>query len=145
MTIYDRSWYGRVLVERVESFTPEHRWAAAYEEINELEHNLVHDGLLIIKFLIVIDKEEQKRRFKDRENDPEKNHKLTDEDWRNHEKFEQYEEAMNEMVARTDTKDAPWIIVEGNQKEYARIKVLKEFISRTRAFIDSHEDKNQEK
>jgi len=145
MTIYDRSWYGRVLVERVEGFAPEHRWAAAYEEINEMEHNLVHDGLLIIKFLIVIDKEEQKQRFKDRENDPEKNYKLTDEDWRNHEKFEQYEEAMNEMVARTDTKDAPWIIVEGNQKEYARIKVLKEFISRARAFIDSYEGKKQEK
>lgn len=140
MTIYDRSWYGRVLVERVEGFTPEYRWAAAYEEINEMEHNLVHDGLLIIKFLIVIDKEEQKKRFKDRENDPEKNYKLTAEDWRNHEKFEQYEEAMNEMVARTDTKDAPWIIVEGNQKEYARIKVLKEFISRARAFIDSHHE-----
>lgn len=145
MTIYDRSWYGRVLVERVEGFTAEHRWAAAYEEINEMEHNLIHDGLLIIKFLIVIDKEEQKQRFKDRENDPEKNYKLTDEDWRNHEKFDQYEEAMNEMVARTDTKDAPWIIVAGNQKEYARIKVLKEFISRARAFIDSHEGKKQEK
>jgi polyphosphate:AMP phosphotransferase len=145
MTIYDRSWYGRVLVERVEGFTPEYRWAAAYEEINEMEHNLVHDGLLIIKFLIVIDKEEQKQRFKDRENDPEKNYKLTDEDWRNHEKFEQYEEAMNEMVARTNTKDAPWIIVEGNQKEYARIKVLKEFISRARTFIDKREGKKQEK
>lgn len=145
MTIYDRSWYGRVLVERVEGFTPEHRWAAAYEEINEMEHNLVHDGLLIIKFLIVIDKEEQKKRFKERENDPEKNYKLTDEDWRNHEKFEQYEEAMNEMVARTDTKDAPWIIVPGNQKEYARIQVMKEFISRARAFIDSHEGNTQGK
>ena len=145
MTIYDRSWYGRVLVERVEGFTPEHRWAAAYDEINEMEHNLVHDGLLIIKFLIVIDKEEQKRRFKDRENDPEKNHKLTDEDWRNHEKFEQYEKAMNEMIVRTDTKDAPWIIVEGTQKEYARIKVLKEFISRARAFIDSQEGNKQGK
>jgi polyphosphate:AMP phosphotransferase len=145
MTIYDRSWYGRVLVERVEGFTPEHRWAAAYEEINEMEHNLVDDGLLIIKFLIVIDKEEQKQRFKDRESDPEKIYKLTDEDWRNHEKFEQYEEAMNEMVARTDTKDSPWVIVEGTQKEYARIKVLKEFISRGRAFISSHEGNKQGK
>jgi len=135
ITIYDRSWYGRVLVERVEGFTPEYRWAAAYDEINEMEHNLVHDGNLIIKFLIVIDKEEQNNRFNEREADPEKMYKLTEDDWRNHDKFEAYEEAMNEMLARTSTPDAPWVIVEGNQKEFARIKVLKEFIARARAFI----------
>lgn len=135
LTIYDRSWYGRVLVERVEGFTPEYRWAAAYDEINEMEHNLVHDGNLIIKFLLVIDKEEQEKRFKEREADPEKTYKLTEDDWRNHEKFDVYEDAMNEMLVRTNTTDAPWIIVEGKQKEFARIKVLKEFIVRAKAFI----------
>ncbi|MGP6147532.1 phosphate:AMP phosphotransferase [Jeotgalibaca sp. A122] len=135
LTIYDRSWYGRVLVERVEGFTPEKRWKDAYAEINEMEHNLIHEGHLLLKFLVVIDKKEQKQRFEARQNDPEKNYKLTDEDWRNHEKFNEYEAAMNDMIEKTNTSEAPWTIVEGNQKEYARIKVLETFIKEAEKFL----------
>lgn len=135
LTVYDRSWYGRVLVERVEGFTPEMRWQDAYDEINEMEHNLTDEGHLLLKFLIVIDKEEQRKRFIERQNDPEKNYKLTDEDWRNHEKFAVYEEAMNDMLERTSTEEAPWVIVEGQDKKYARITVLKTFIAEAEKFL----------
>lgn len=139
VTIYDRSWYGRVLVERVEGFTPENRWQDAYAEINEMEHNLIHEGYLLLKFLVVIDKEEQKKRFEARQNDPEKSYKLTDEDWRNHEKFEMYEDAMNDMLEKTSTEEAPWTIVAGNQKEFARIKVLETFIEQAEALLAAHQ------
>lgn len=142
LTIYDRSWYGRVLVERVEGFTAKNRWQDAYHEINEMEHNLIHEGTLLLKFLIIIDKNEQKDRFDARENDPEKSYKLTDEDWRNHEKFADYEEAMNDMIEQTSTKEAPWTIVEGNQKHYARIKVLETFIEQAEAFLVAHQNNN---
>lgn len=139
LTIYDRSWYGRVLVERTEKFTSEQRWRDAYHEMNEMEHNLIHEGHLLLKFLIVIDKEEQKKRFDARQNDPEKNYKLTDEDWRNHDKFNENETAMNDMIVKTNTTEAPWTIVEGTQKEYARIKVLETFINETENFLKKHE------
>lgn len=135
LTIYDRSWYGRVMVERVEGFTQKERWTDAYAEINEMEHSLIHEGHLLLKFLIVIDKEEQKKRFEDRQNDPEKNYKLTAEDWRNHEKFEVYEEAMNDMLEKTSTEEAPWIIVEGQDKKFARIKVLETFITEGEKYL----------
>jgi len=135
MTIYDRSWYGRVLVERVEGFTRQERWHDAYEEMNEMEHNLIHEGCLLLKFLIVIDKEEQRERLEERQSDPEKSHKLTEEDWRNHEKFAAYEQAMNDMIVSTSTAEAPWILIEGNQKYYARTKVLKTFIQKAEAFL----------
>lgn len=140
LTIYDRSWYGRVLVERIEGFTPEKRWQEAYDEINEMEHNLVHEGYIVLKFLVLIDKDEQLERFNARKEDPEKSYKLTDEDWRNHEKFEAYETAMNEMVERTSTEEAPWILVEGNQKYFARIKVLETFIEHVETVINSYND-----
>ena len=140
LTIYDRSWYGRVLVERVEGFTSEKRWQEAYAEINEMEHNLVHEGYLVIKFLVLIDKEEQLERFNDREEDPEKSYKLTDEDWRNHEKFDEYKDAMNDLIEQTSTEEAPWTLVEGNQKHFARIKVLETFIERVETYLNNHPD-----
>jgi len=124
LTLFDRSWYGRVLVERVEEFTPEHIWRRAYTEINEMEQHLVGHGTVILKFWLHIDKEEQLRRFESRQNDPLKQHKITEEDWRNREKWDLYESAIDEMLARTHTPHAPWIIVESNSKKYARIKVL---------------------
>ena len=124
MTIFDRSWYGRVLVERIEELTPEHVWRRAYREINEMEQHLVGHGTIILKFWMHIDKDEQLRRFESRRDDPLKQHKITDEDWRNRERWDEYEEAVDEMLYRTHTSHAPWIIVESNSKKYARIKIL---------------------
>lgn len=125
IAIYDRTWYGRVMVERIEGFCTEDDWRRAYQEINDFEAHLIHHGAVVLKFWIDIDKDEQERRFNDRMQNPEKQWKITDEDWRNREKWDQYEEAVNEMIERTSTEEAPWIIVEGNSKYYARVKVLK--------------------
>lgn len=135
MTIFDRSWYGRVLVERIEELTPKYRWQQAYEEINQMEHNLVHQDILVLKYLIIIDKDEQLERFNDRQEDPQKQYKLTDEDWRNREEFDDYVDAMNEMVVRTSTEDAPWLVVSGTDKKYARITVLQDFIKRVEEYL----------
>lgn len=124
IAIFDRTWYGRVMVERIEGFCTEDEWRRAYREMNEMEAHLVHSGAVVLKFWIHIDKDEQERRFNDRMKNPEKQWKITDEDWRNREKWDQYEEAVNEMLEKTSTEDAPWIVVEGNSKYYARIKVL---------------------
>lgn len=124
ITIYDRTWYGRVLVERIEGFCSEAEWNRAYREINEMEEHLVHEGNVILKFWLHIDKEEQEKRFLARMNDPEKQWKITDEDWRNREKWDQYEQAVNEMVVQTSTTYAPWHMIEGNNKYFERVKVL---------------------
>ena len=124
MTIFDRSWYGRVLVERVEDLTPEHIWQRAYQEINEMEQHIVGHGTVLLKFWLHIDKDEQLRRFQSRQDDPLKQHKITDEDWRNREKWDEYELAVDEMLARTHSSQAPWIVVESNSKKHSRIKVL---------------------
>ena len=124
-TIYDRSWYGRVLVERVEGFAKPEEWQRAYAEINEFEQELVEAGNVIVKFWMHITKEEQKERFELRRKTPYKRWKLTDEDWRNRDRWNQYELAVHEMIERTSTQTAPWVVVEGNNKRYARIKVLK--------------------
>lgn len=124
ITIYDRSWYGRVLVERVEGFAADADWRRAYSEINRFEEQLVDSGVILLKFWLHISQDEQLRRFKDRENVPYKQYKITEEDWRNREKWPQYKEAVNEMVVRTSTKHAAWTLVEGNDKPYARLKVL---------------------
>ena len=124
LTIFDRSWYGRVLVERIENLTPPHIWRRAYREINEMEQHLVSHGVVILKFWLHIDKDEQLRRFEARQKDPLKMHKITEDDWRNREKWDEYEEAVDELLFRTHTSHAPWIIVESNHKKYARIKVL---------------------
>ncbi len=125
IAIFDRTWYGRVMVERIEGFCTEAEWKRAYQEINEMESHMANFGAVVLKFWLHIDKDEQERRFKERMENPAKQWKITDEDWRNREKWDQYEEAVDEMLVRTSTTYAPWIVVEGNDKYYARVKVLK--------------------
>lgn len=124
IAIFDRTWYGRVMVERIEGFCTTQEWQRAFKEMNQMEQQLVNHGAIVIKFWMHIDKEEQERRFKERQENPDKQWKITDEDWRNREKWELYEQAVDEMMVRTSTVNAPWVIVEGNDKLYARIKVL---------------------
>ncbi len=126
-TLFDRSWYGRVLVERVEGFASADEWQRAYAEINEFERQIVAHGSTMLKFWIHISPEEQYARFKARENEPHKQHKITDEDWRNREKWPLYESAVNEMILRTSPAHAPWHVIAGNNKRHARIEILKRF------------------
>jgi polyphosphate kinase 2 (PPK2 family) len=128
IAIFDRTWYGRVMVERIEGFCTEEEWKRAYREINHFERQLVDFGTILFKFYIHIGKDEQLRRFQAREQTAYKAWKLTDEDWRNREKWDQYEEAVNEMLLRTSTLTAPWTVVEGNCKWHARAKVLKTLV-----------------
>lgn len=128
VAIFDRTWYGRVMVERIEGFCTTKEWQRAYKEINDMEQDLVNAGAIVMKFWMQIDKEEQAARFKARQENPEKQWKITDEDWRNREKWDLYEDAVNEMLIRTSTSHAPWIVVEGNCKYYARIKVLQSVV-----------------
>lgn len=125
IAIFDRTWYGRVMVERLEGFCRENDWKRAYNEINEFEKELSDWGAVIIKFWVQIDKDTQLARFTDRQNNPEKQWKITDEDWRNREKWDAYEVAVNEMLAKTSTVYAPWHVLESVDKKYARIKALK--------------------
>ncbi len=125
IAIFDRSWYGRVMVERLEGFCSENDWKRAYNEINEFEKELYDWGAVIIKFWVQIDKDTQLARFNDRQNTPDKQWKITEEDWRNREKWDGYETAVNEMVQKTSTAYAPWYILESVDKKYARIKALK--------------------
>ena len=129
IAIFDRSWYGRVLVERIEGFATEDEWKRAYDEINGFEKQLTDEDYIIIKFWIHIDEEEQLKRFNERAQDPYKAWKLTDEDWRNREKFDLYSEAADEMFEKTDTENAPWCLIPGNNKLYARVQVLKEVMA----------------
>jgi len=124
LTVYDRSWYGRVMVERVEGFCTEVEWKRAFSEINAFEKQLVDSGILLMKFWLHIDLEEQLKRFEFRTATPEKQWKITDEDWRNRDKWDQYLEAVNEMLFRTSTEYAPWTIVESVDKLYSRVKVI---------------------
>ena len=130
IAILDRSWYGRVMVERIEGFCSEDDWKRAYREINQFEQQLIDFGTILFKFWMHITKEEQLRRFEERANDKLRAWKLTDEDWRNREKWDQYEEAVSEMLLKTSTQRAPWTVVEGNDKYYARIKVLKTIVNK---------------
>lgn len=125
VTIYDRSWYGRVLVERVEGYARRDEWMRAYTEINRFEEKLTDHGIILVKFWLHISKEEQLARFKAREQIPHKMHKITEEDYRNREKWDAYEQAVNDMVERTSTEYAPWHLIEGNDKRYARVHALK--------------------
>jgi len=135
VTVYDRSWYGRVLVERVEAFAEESVWRRAYSEINEFEEQLTDAGIVICKFWLEIDKDEQARRFTERQGIDYKKHKLTDEDWRNRERWDDYREAVDEMVSRTSTEFAPWTIVPANDKLYARLEVLDTVADRLKAAL----------
>jgi polyphosphate kinase 2 (PPK2 family) len=128
IAIFDRSWYGRVLVERVEGFCSEQEWKRAYREINEMEEHIVNFGTVLVKFWLHIDPEEQLQRFTARQQIPYKSWKITDEDWRNREKWDRYKTAIDEMLFRTSTAYAPWTIIEANSKYYARIKALKTII-----------------
>jgi len=124
-TLFDRSWYGRVMVERVEGFARDQEWQRAYREINEMESELVNHGCIVAKFFIHISQEEQLARFQARAREPHKQHKITDEDWRNREKWPAYEQAVNQMIEETNTRGAPWTLVPGDNKHYARIHILK--------------------
>ena len=133
--IFDRSWYGRVLVERVEGLATESQWRRAYTEINEMERAYVEDGGGLVKFWLEIDSATQLKRFREREEDPQKQWKITEEDWRNREKWPQYAEAVREMLARTHTPHAPWTVVESNDKQYARIKAQRTVIEYVESLI----------
>jgi len=124
IAIFDRTWYGRVLVERVEGFCTEAQWRRAYREINAMEQQLVHFGTVLLKFWLHIDPDEQLRRFQQRQEDVHKQWKITEEDWRNRSKLDQYRDAVEEMLYRTSTPYAPWTIVESNCKWYSRVKAL---------------------
>ena len=129
IAIFDRTWYGRVMVERLEGFCSENDWKRAYNEMNEFEKELKDWGAVIIKFWVQIDKDTQLERFQERQNNPEKQWKITDEDWRNREKWDAYEVAVNEMLQKTNTSFAPWHVLESVDKKYARIKALRIVIS----------------
>jgi polyphosphate kinase 2 (PPK2 family) len=124
MAVFDRSWYGRVLVERVEGFATKEQWSRAYNEIVEFERTLPAEGMIMVKFWMHVSPEEQLRRFKDRANDPLRTWKLTDEDWRNRDKRAAYEAAVNEMLERTDPTWAPWHVIPGDDKHWARLDVV---------------------
>jgi len=130
IAIFDRSWYGRVMVERVEGFCAEAEWKRAYREINYFERQLVDFGTILFKFWLHIDQEEQLSRFESRAGDKLRSWKLTDEDWRNREKWGVYEQAVNEMLLKTSTITAPWTVIEGNSKPYARIKILRTLVEK---------------
>ncbi len=130
ITIFDRSWYGRVLVERVEGFCTQADWMRAYSEINDFEEQLVQNGTVLLKFWLQITKEEQLRRFQLRQKTSFKRFKITDEDWRNRKKWSQYEAAACDMFDRTSTDISPWCIIEAEDKHFARIKVLKTIVSK---------------
>jgi len=125
VTIFDRSWYGRVLVERVEKFCSEQDWMRAYHEINDFEEELIEAGGIVAKFWLTITKQEQLQRFREREKTPFKHFKITPEDWRNRKKWKEYEQAVCDMIERTSTEAAPWCLIPSNDKYFARIEVLK--------------------
>ena len=136
--IFDRTWYGRVMVERLEGFCSEKDWQRAYNEINEFERQLTDWGAVVIKFWIHIDQDTQLARFNDRQNTPEKQWKITDEDWRNREKWPLYEVAVNEILQKTSTKNAPWYIIESNDKQYARIRTLEIIVKALEKACEEH-------
>jgi polyphosphate kinase 2 (PPK2 family) len=130
IAIFDRSWYGRVMVERIEGFCDDEDWKRAYREINQFERQLVDFGTILFKFWIHISQEEQLRRFEARASDPLRSWKLTAEDWRNREKWDPYEASVDEMLLKTSTITAPWTVIEGDDKLFARIKVLRTLVDK---------------
>ena len=132
VALFDRSWYGRVLVERVEQFASEADWQRAYDEINDFEAQMASHDVIVVKFWLAITKDEQLARFREREEVSFKKHKITAEDWRNREKWDDYEIAVNDMVARTSTRAAPWTLIPANNAEYARVTVLKTLCQRVK-------------
>ena len=133
MAVFDRSWYGRVLAERVEGFATREQWLRAYDEINNHERTLAAEGMVLIKLWMHISQKEQLKRFESRQEDPLKSWKLTDDDWRNRDKYDAYLEAVEDMLARTDEPHAPWHIIEGDSKKWARVAVIETVIARIEA------------
>jgi len=138
MSVLDRSWYGRVLVERVEKLATQEQWGRAYDEINDFERMLTAEGMILVKFFLHLSEDEQLARFEARERDPLKSWKLTDEDWRNRKRRKRYEAAIQEMLDRTDTAWAPWYLVEGDQKKWARVKVVETVNAALEAGMRAH-------
>ena len=138
IVIYDRTWYGRVLVERIEGFARDDEWRRAYREINEFEEDLAHWGAVVVKFWLHIDKNEQFKRFTDRAQTPEKQWKITDEDWRNRDKWDAYENAVDDMLRLTSTTYAPWYIIESQNKRYARVKTIELLIAALEKRLNSY-------
>jgi polyphosphate kinase 2 (PPK2 family) len=136
IAIFDRSWYGRVLVERVEGYCTEAEWKRAYREINYFERQLVDFGVILFKFWLHIDQDEQLRRFESRAGDKLRSWKLTEDDWRNRDRWGVYEEAVNEMLLKTSTISAPWTVVEGNSKQFARVKILRTMVEKLSDELD---------
>ena len=136
VTIFDRTWYGRVLVERVEGYCAEADWLRAYSEINDFEHDLSEAGIIVCKFWLQVSQEEQLKRFKEREKIQFKRFKITEEDWRNREKWDAYQQAICDMVDRTSTGSAPWTLVEANDKNYARVKIMRTICQRLEAELE---------
>lgn len=143
MAIFDRTWYGRVLVERVEGFATMSEWTRAYHEINVVERHLVQSGVNVFKFFLAINKDEQMRRFQEREKNPEKQYKITAEDWRNREKWDIYMEAFQEMFYRTSTSTAPWTIIPANNKYYARLTVLRTYVNQSEHMLHEFQSLNK--
>jgi polyphosphate:AMP phosphotransferase len=143
VAIFDRTWYGRVLVERVEGFAAEHEWRRAYSEIRDFEEQLVEKGIVVCKFWLHISPDEQLRRFKAREQTDYKRYKITDEDYRNREKWPEYEAAIDEMVARTSVKAAPWTLVAANDKRHARVEVIRTYVRALKARLGDSKSKSK--
>jgi polyphosphate kinase 2 (PPK2 family) len=137
IAIFDRSWYGRVLVERVRGFARPEEWQRAYDEINEFERELTEHGAIVLKFWLSIGLDEQLARFKERDQDPLKRFKVDPEDWKNREYYADYQLAAQDMFKRTDTKHAPWVVVQGDDKQFARLKVLRHICEGLEEIVDS--------
>lgn len=140
--VFDRSWYGRVLVERVEGFATEAEWRRAYHEIVDFERSLVTEGVILVKFWLQVSQNEQLARFENRRDDPFRRWKLNDEDWRNRDKWDQYTEAIEDMFAKTDHDLAPWDLISGEQKKWARVTVLETLNRRIREGLERYERDN---
>ena len=138
MAVFDRSWYGRVLVERVERFATKDQWTRAYQEIREFERSLTEEGMVLVKFWMHLSEEEQLKRFESRERDPLRSWKLTDEDWRNRRKRKPYERAVEQMLAETDRPEAPWTLIEAENKRWARVRVLDTVVAAIESGLAKH-------
>lgn len=135
IAVFDRSWYGRVLVERIEGFASEPEWRRAFDEINFFEQLLTDDRYILLKFWVQISKEEQLRRFEERKNNPLKRWKITDEDWRNRKKWDAYIEAAEEMLSKTDSLLAPWHVIAGNDKKHARVAIIRKTVEHIENYL----------
>lgn len=136
MTMYDRSWYGCVLVERVEGFAGRIEWLRSYEEINHFEEQLTNHGTAVVKFWVHISFEEQLKRFQERQGNELKKYKITEEDWRNRDRWNDYEHAINDMIVHTSTEFAPWKLIPANDKRVARVEILKTLCQRLEQALD---------